>query len=143
MIVSRRKMKSKQNKKEDKPQKYGSKDAALAAFQAWQERNADEIARLNNDRLEAGLGKATALKAKDRAKGMKALPAWADLNAMQGIYAEAARKGMQVDHVIPLVGKDKLGKHGQKTVCGLHVPANLVLLTKLENLKKGCRYVPE
>lgn len=121
------------------PRKRMTKEEA----EAWLMLNADAIARANSDRLEAGLGKANALKAKARATAMGALPAWADLKAIEAIYAEAARLGLVVDHVIPLVGKDELGKKGQRVVCGLHVPANLVLLTKLENLKKGCRYVPE
>lgn len=39
------------------------------------------------------------------------MPAWADLRAMKGLYADAARQGLEVDHVIPLKGKE---------VCGLH-----------------------
>jgi hypothetical protein len=120
-----------------------TKEEALAVFRAWQERNADEIARANNDRLEAGLGKANAIAAKARAMALSALPAWSDLKAIQGIYAEAARKGLVVDHEIPLVGKDKQGKKGKQIVCGLHVPENLALLTKAENQKKGNRYSPD
>lgn len=112
------------------PKKRMTKEEA----EAWHERNADAIARANSDRQEAGLGKANALKAKARTTVMGALPAWANLKAIEAKYAEAERLGMVVDHVIPLKGKE---------VCGLHVESNLRLLTKLENLKKGCRYVPD
>lgn len=102
--------------------------------QAWHERNADAIARLNNDRQEADLGKANAIKAKARAMALRALPVWADLKAIEATYAQAARLGMVVDHAVPLKGKQ---------VCGLHVEGNLRLITKLENLRKGNRYVPD
>jgi hypothetical protein len=44
------------------------------------------------------------------------------------IYDLAQRRGLEVDHIIPL-------KH--PLVCGLHVPENLQLLTKHENCVKA------
>lgn len=114
------------------PRVRKSKDEAEAIFRTWQDTHADSIDRDNADRLEASLGKSAAFAAKVRATAMGAMPAWADLKAIESKYAEAARLGLEVDHVVPLKGKQ---------VCGLHVEGNLVLLTKLENQKKGNRYV--
>lgn len=69
-----------------------------------------------------------------RAAKLKAMPKWTDTAALQTFYAEAKRLTKEtgiphaVDHVVPLRGK---------TVCGLHVPANLQILTKSENSKKN------
>lgn len=70
---------------------------------------------------------------KRRAILLQRQPAWADVDAIRLIYAEAIEKtlrtGIQhhVDHIIPLRGK---------TVCGLHVDANLQVLEWSENLEK-------
>lgn len=72
--------------------------------------------------------------AKRRAQKLQATPKWADLKAIDAIYAEAARltveTGIQheVDHIVPLQGK---------TVCGLHVDWNLQILTRAANRSKS------
>jgi hypothetical protein len=68
---------------------------------------------------------------------LRATPAWADMEAINRIYYEAARLSQldgikrNVDHIIPL-------KH--KLVCGLHVENNLQILTKKENETKHNRF---
>ena len=69
-----------------------------------------------------------------RLKLKRATPRWADLNAIAALYAEAKRLTKEtgvphsVDHEIPLKGE---------TVCGLHVPWNLRVITQEENLVKS------
>lgn len=64
-------------------------------------------------------------------------PPWTDLQALQAVYAEAARlteaTGIphEVDHVVPL-------RHPQ--VCGLHVPWNLEVKTMEANRSKHNRF---
>ena len=71
--------------------------------------------------------------ARRRAAKLNATPAWADRQAIAAVYAEAAAKGMHVDHIVPL--KSKL-------VCGLHVPWNLQVLPGPENIRKSNRFWP-
>ena len=68
-----------------------------------------------------------------RARKRRASPPWLideDHNQMRSIYIQAVERGLTVDHIIPLRGV---------TVCGLHVPWNLQLLTKTENCRKNNR----
>lgn len=75
-----------------------------------------------------------------RARRLSATPKWVgaeEKTAIKAFYAEAARltetTGIkhEVDHVIPL-------KH--EFVCGLHVAANLQILTAAQNRSKGNRF---
>lgn len=106
----------------------------------WKVDNADKVReqnrehRLNNKdyyRFHARLRQATK---------MRATPAWADLNAIAAVYAEALRLSEEtgilhhVDHIVPLRGK---------TVCGLHWEGNLQILSATENLSKGNRHWPD
>ena len=84
-------------------------------------------------------GICNALRAKRNAAKLHATPPWItkeQLKQIEQFYVEARRlyelDGIRrhVDHVYPLQGK---------TCCGLHVPWNLQILTKTENLKKNNR----
>jgi hypothetical protein len=75
--------------------------------------------------------KANALKSKRRAMKLQAIPKWFDKEKVDLVYAKAKEWNMEVDHVIPLQGKN---------VCGLHVWENLQLLDKSLNSSKGNKY---
>ena len=67
----------------------------------------------------------------------KATPSWANLEEIKQFYVEAQHLTKEtgipheVDHIIPIKGK---------LVSGLHVPANLQILTEKENQTKNARY---
>lgn len=67
----------------------------------------------------------------------KATPKWADLEKIKVFYWYATQirintgLNYQVDHIIPLRGKN---------VCGLHVENNLQILPFSENIKKGNKH---
>jgi hypothetical protein len=69
-----------------------------------------------------------------RAWKMQATPKWASREAIEAIYAEAAKHGMDVDHIVPLQSKH---------VCGLHCEANLQPLPPSKNKSKGNRHWPD
>lgn len=71
--------------------------------------------------------------ARRRALEKRATPKWANLVAIADIYADAARRKLEVDHVVPLQSK---------RVCGLHCEANLRPLSKRVNRQKNNRYWP-
>jgi hypothetical protein len=78
--------------------------------------------------------------ARRHAAKLQATPAWSETADIARVYEEArmltARTGVkhEVDHIVPLRGKD---------VCGLHVIANLRVITKIENVRKHNKLVPE
>lgn len=61
---------------------------------------------------------------------MRAVPAWADREAIKRIYVAARELKMHVDHIVPL---------RSPVVCGLHVENNMQLLPPAENIRKGNR----
>ena len=82
----------------------------------------------------------TAYVAARNSARIKATPKWADLKAIQEIYrrcreiSKATGIKHNVDHIIPLQGRD---------VCGLHVESNLQIITQEENFKKHLAYERE
>ena len=109
------------------PEGYARYKANLMKLKVWQSDNPERV------------------KSRSRRYAMqkrKAAPPWlteAMWEAMGSMYVKASRLSAEtgepheVDHVVPLCGK---------RVCGLHVPWNLQILTRKDNLSKGSS-VPE
>lgn len=102
----------------------GNKGHRAASYAQWAKQNKHIV---------------NALIARRNARKLRATPAWANEEAIRAIYAEAARLTLEtgirheVDHIYPLQSD---------VVCGLHCEANLQILTKVENIRKGNR-MPE
>lgn len=71
--------------------------------------------------------------AKRRAIELNATPKWANKQLIKEIYLNCP-DDYEVDHIIPLQGKN---------ICGLHVDYNLQYLTKKENRSKGNKVLME
>lgn len=81
------------------------------------------------------------IQAKRRADKLKAMPSWLTQHQLDNIdwfykwakfLSEEDRKQWDVDHIVPLNGKN---------VCGLHVPWNMCVMEHKENMKKGNKNV--
>lgn len=130
-------------------QQTEKKDDCLRRSREWYARNAEEQReriRQNHerfkerrreyakeyDRLYPELMRARANKR--RALKARAIPQWAGLEAIKALHKKAKELGLEVDHIVPL---------NSPIVCGLHCEANMQLITRLENIKKGNRWWPD
>ncbi len=89
--------------------------------------NKEKVSATNKKWREENPGIRRMHKANRDAAQLQATPKWLtsdDRELMGLVYAEAAYRGMMVDHIVPLQGKN---------VCGLHIYYNTQLLTKQEN----------
>lgn len=115
-------------------------DKAREKANAWRRANPERAAEIRSASIKRWRAKyperAAAAIRLYQAQKRKALPKWADRNAMRAIYAEARRltkeTGVEhhVDHIIPI---------NSPVVCGLHVEANLQVIPAVENARKGNR----
>lgn len=104
--------------------------------------NAHRAERLTANRQwrEANPDKHAAKESRRRASILRAVPAWANPEAIAAVYGRAREEGertgepMHVDHIVPLKSK---------YVCGLHCEANLQILPAGVNLSKGNRSWPD
>ncbi|OOV05774.1 HNH endonuclease signature motif containing protein [Rhodoferax fermentans] len=111
-----------------------NRETVLAQAKAWRDANPERKAQNDAAWVKANPLKVKLTKARRRQRVRHATPAWADRRELDAVYTEADRQNLTVDHIIPL-------KH--KLVCGLHVPANLQLLTRSENCRKSNKFDPE
>lgn len=115
--------------------KYCSQHHQILAKNArYYQRNKQRLLENSKQYFQKNKFKFAARCAKRYAAKTNSTPNWLtewDKFFIEELYDIASRRGLHVDHVIPLRGK---------TVCGLHVPENLALLTPEENRKKSNSY---
>lgn len=117
-----------------------NKEDRAEYWQAWYSENREARAQSYSAWEKANPAQRNALNAKRRAAQLRAKPAWANLDAIQAFYTEAARLTKEtgirheVDHIIPLQGK---------LICGFHHEDNLQILTRTENAHKRNKFSNE
>lgn len=110
---------------------------AKESFQKWKDKNPDKLKSCYASYAKKYAWKMTAKVNKRRGLKIQATPKWLtseQLKEIELIYKKSKEltttTGIKhnVDHIVPLKGK---------TICGLHVPWNLRIVTEKENLKKS------
>lgn len=104
----------------------------------WYEQNKEQHLANSKQWYEANKSRKLETTAAREKRCVLATPAWADRELIKELYALAQKLTEQtgvpheVDHIIPLQGKN---------VCGLHVETNLQVITRDENRRKSNKYV--
>jgi hypothetical protein len=110
---------------------------AMLTWRNWQIKNKEKHAIFVKNWATKNPGKRNAITAKRRASKAKRTPAWLtelDWTEIKQFYKDAeyltqyTGTKIEVDHIVPLQGKN---------VSGLHVPSNLQLLVRTDNRKKS------
>ena len=119
----------------------GNRERILSQARAWQKAHLQRARASTKAWVKTHPEKMAAKSARQYAAKTKAAPAWLTPNQNREIancyaLAKSIEKisgvEMNVDHIIPLRGK---------TVCGLHVPWNLQILSKADNIRKGNKLI--
>lgn len=106
------------------------KDIILESHKYWRFNNLDKCKKLSRKWKKNNPERHASNEAKRRAAKLQRTPLWSNLDKIRNIYINCP-KGMEVDHIIPLQGKN---------ISGLHVPENLQYLTKSENSSKSNKW---
>ena len=114
-----------------------NKEVYKARAKAWSKLNRDKCNKSVSNWSKNNPDKNAAKRAKRRSKELNATPVWADFAVIGTIYSEAKMMTdttgapYEVDHVIPLQNKN---------ICGLHVEANLQVITRDSNRVKSNKF---
>ena len=108
------------------------------ASRHWRTKNPEKHKKSYSNWVNSEQGRLlkNASNAKRRAVRLHALPSWLTTEQLQEIKEiyKNCPLGYEVDHIIPLQGKN---------ICGLHVPSNLQYLLKFDNRSKHNNWNPE
>lgn len=118
----------------------GNKEQRRSIEMSWRARNPERVAAHNKKAgakwARENKGKRNAICQRRRTAKMQRTPPWADLEKIESFYVSAARMSAdtgvphEVDHIIPLQGKN---------VCGLHIHTNLRIVPRRVNRAKQNR----
>lgn len=103
---------------------------------AWRVNNVEYDRKRCREWQKNNPAKTVANIAKRKAAKLQRTPPWADVREIERFYdlaktlTQTTGRRYEVDHIVPLLGKD---------VCGLHVQDNLRVVTQEENRRKGNR----
>lgn len=100
----------------------------------WEAANKTLVSATKAKWKRANLAAVAADAARRRAQELRAMPPWVNRAEVDMFYQRAREQGLTVDHIVPL---------RSRLVCGLHVPANLRLLSRRENVLKNNRHWPD
>lgn len=113
--------------KQSKTYYENNKDKVQKRHSLWRSENKEAAAKCEKAWRLANPGRARAKVRGYQAKKLKATPKWTDKKAIVAFY-ESCPEGYEVDHELPLQGKN---------VCGLHVLENLQYLPIALNRSKS------
>lgn len=114
----------------NKQWRENNRDRSNFTRKEWAKNNSDKVKIIKQKYVSRNLSLYRAQCAKRHVQKLLRTPKWADLKAIKEFYMRCP-KGMEIDHIIPLQGKD---------ISGLHVLENLQYLTPKKNRSKGNRF---
>lgn len=106
------------------------KEADRVTRLIYKEKNKDIIKQKKKLYYQNNRGRFLFWAASRKAGKLKRTPSWVNLKEIEEFY-KACPEGYEVDHIIPLNGKN---------VSGFHILENLQYLTKEENRKKSNKF---
>lgn len=143
-ILTKEKYKNNKIKILEKAQKryQENREEILEYIKEYKVKNKCKVSKNNKNWKANNPGKHLAHGAKRRSRKNYATPVWLtkeQLKDIELLYIKATKiskfnKKYHVDHIVPLIGVNKIGEH---IVCGLHVPWNLQILSAKKNLEKS------